>query len=189
MQKDERELIKFFDKKGRMPSYSEIQKIYGYKSKSAAHYLVDKFVNDQILSRDKQGKLLLKKKLGIPFYENKVPAGFPSPAEEELADTLSLDEFLIENKEATFMLTVQGESMIDACIADGDMVLVERTDKFAHNDIVVAQTNDGYTIKYLKKRAHTFWLEPANKDYKPIYATEDSPITLVARVTTVIRKI
>lgn len=77
------------------------------------------------------------------------PGGFPSAAEEELVDTMSLDEFLIKNKEATFMLKVSSNSMIDAGILEGDMVLVERGKQPKSGQIVVVRTEgEEYKLEY-----------------------------------------
>ena len=81
-----------------------------------------------------------------------VEAGFPSPAEEELIDTMSLDEYLIENKEASYILRVKGDSMIDAGIREGDLVIVERTNAPRVGDIVIAEVDGEWTMKYLRKR-------------------------------------
>ena len=78
-------------------------------------------------------------------------AGFPTPAEEELVDTITIDEFLINNKEATYMLKVSGDSMIDAGIQPGDMVLVERNRNAKEGDIVIAEVDNEWTMKYLEK--------------------------------------
>jgi SOS regulatory protein LexA len=114
------------------------------------------------------------------------PGSFPSAGEEELKDTLSLDEFLIKNKEATFMLKVQGDSMIDAGIMEGDMVLVERGKTPKPGQIVVAEIDGEYTMKYYRKSGERVWLEPANKKYKPIIPKNNLKIEAV--VQAVIRK-
>ncbi len=110
-----------------------------------------------------------------------VEAGFPGAAEEDLADTLSLDELLIENKEASFMLRVKGDSMIDAGIREGDMVLVERGKEPQEGDIVIAEVDGGWTMKYYRKRGRLYFLEAANKKYKPIFPKEEMRITAVVR--------
>jgi repressor LexA len=99
---------------------------------------------------------------------------------------MSLDEFLIDHKEATFMLKVDGDSMIDAHIADGDMVIVERTQKVKDGDIVVAEVDGEWTMKYFRNRGGKIWLEPANKNFKPIYPEND--LRIAAKVKAVIRK-
>jgi repressor LexA len=82
-----------------------------------------------------------------------VQAGFPSPAEEELIDTLSLDEFLIKNPQASYLVKVTGDSMIDAGIMPDDLVVVDRGRQPRHGDIVIAQVDGEWTMKYYEKRA------------------------------------
>jgi len=82
---------------------------------------------------------------------------------------MSLDSFLIENREATFILKVDGNSMIEAGIKDGDLVLVERADSAKVSQIVVAEVDGEFTMKYLRKQDGAYYLEAANTDYDDIY--------------------
>jgi SOS regulatory protein LexA len=170
----------------RMPSYSELMAVVGFRSKNAAYKLVQRMVAEEWLDKDATGKLLP----GRGFYDlpilGTVTAGFPSPAEEELADTMSLDEFLITNKEATYILKVNGESMIGAGILPGDMLLVERGAEPRDGDIVIAQIDREWTMKFFRKRGRRVFLEAAHQDIKPIYPTEELKIAAVVRA--VIRK-
>ena len=179
-------LQSFYQDKKRMPSYSELALLAGLKSKNSVYKLVLQLVDAGYINKDKTGHI-------IPtslFYEIRklgfVEAGFPSPAEEELNDTMSLDDFLIRNKEATYILTVKGDSMKDAGILEGDMVLVEKGINAKDRDIVIAQIDGDWTIKYYKKKGEEVWLEPANDKFKNIYP-EDS-LTIGAVVKAVIRK-
>lgn len=94
-----------------------------------------------------------------------VRAGFPSAAEEELADILSLDEWLVRRPEASFLLRVEGDSMVEAGILPGDVVLVERGFAPREGDIVVAQVDGDWTLKYLRRDGGGPVLEPANVRY------------------------
>jgi len=115
-----------------------------------------------------------------------VIAGFPSPAEEELVDTLSLDEFLIRNRQATFMLKVSGDSMREAGIMPGDLVIVDRGLAPKNGNIVIAEVDGEWTMKYLKKSGSDVWLVPANHQYKSIKPKKELRVAGV--VTAVIRK-
>ena len=115
-----------------------------------------------------------------------VEAGFPSPAEEELADTLSLDDLLIQNRDATFLLKVSGDSMSGAGILPGDMVIVDRGQTPKSGDIVIAEVDGAWTMKYLEKRGEAVTLVPANPNYKPIQPKNELKIAGV--VTAVVRK-
>ncbi len=103
-----RKLRTFYGQHRRAPGYAEMLDLFGYKSKNAVHRLLARF--DELGYIDKQGHkfALTDRVTGHVQLLGTVQAGFPSPAEEELLDTLSLDEFLIERPEATFMLKVTG---------------------------------------------------------------------------------
>ncbi len=122
----------------------------------------------EVLERDKKGKLIPKSIVSPLRVLGTVEAGFPSPAEEALADTLSLDQFLIQNPHATFLLQVSGDSMSEAAILPGDMVVVDKRQTPKSGDIVIAEVDGQWTIKYLKKRGESVALIPANQKYKPI---------------------
>jgi repressor LexA len=113
-------------------------------------------------------------------------AGWPSPAEEELQDTMTLDEWLINNREATYMLKVKGDSMIDAGIMEGDTALVDRSITPRSGDIVIAEVDGNWTMKYLQQTGNKVELVPANKKYKPIVPRSDLKVAAV--VISIIRK-
>jgi SOS regulatory protein LexA len=115
-----------------------------------------------------------------------VEAGFPSPAEEELRDTLSLDEFLVQNPDASFLLKVSGDSMTGAGILPGDLVIVDRGQTGKSGDIVIAEVDGEWTMKYLKKSGDAVYLVPANPRYKPVKPKHELKIAGV--VTAVVRK-
>lgn len=176
----------FYDTHKRMPSYSELAQILGYKSKNAAQYVVEKWLEKGIVGKDRTGKLIP----GRAFHPLKVlgtvAAGWPSPAEEEMVDTISLDEWLIENKEASFLLKVSGDSMIDAGIHEGDVVILERGKNPKNGDVVVAEVDHEWTIKFYEKKGAIVALVPANERYERIIPQEELRIAGV--VTAVIRK-
>jgi DNA polymerase V len=104
----------------------------------------------------------------LPYFEGSVPAGFPSPSEDYLETPLDLSEFLIENKAATFLMRVDGDSMRDAGILDGDLLVVDRAAKPVNGSVVVVAVNGEYTVKRLRRCSDCVWLEPANPLYQPI---------------------
>jgi repressor LexA len=179
-------IVQFYRRHHRMPSFRELQQLCGFKSSRAAVKLAAKLIELGFLAKDDTGKLLPTRYFRETRVLGVVEAGFPSPAEEELGDMMDLDEFLIKNKEATYMLKVTGDSMKDAGILPGDMVLVERGVEPHDGDIVIAHIDHAWTLKYLRKRGRKVWLEPANKRYKPIFPTEELKIAAV--VIAVIRK-
>ncbi len=158
----------FWRRERRMPSYEEMLGLFDYQSKNSVFGALRKLADLGFLEL-KRGRAVATGRLtGSLRLLGSVHAGFPSPAEEELADTLSLDDLLIRRPEATFMLTVQGDSMIAAGIVPGDMVLVEKGGTPKLHDIVVAQVDDEWTLKYYMKDREGVRLDPANPKYKPI---------------------
>ena len=176
----------FYRVKGRMPSFSEIGELTGLRSKNAVSKLVDKLDRLKVIGKDEKGRLIPRSLAAPVKILGSVEAGFPSPAEEELADTLSLDDLLIENPDATFLLRVSGDSMSEAGILPGDMVIVDRGQTPKSGDIVIAEVDGQWTMKYLRKRGESVTLIPANPKYKPIRPKNELKIAGV--VTAVVRK-
>ncbi|MFA6526586.1 MAG: transcriptional repressor LexA [Candidatus Buchananbacteria bacterium] len=186
MEHNQNKIISFYQRQGRMPTYAELMKIYGFKSKNSVFKLVKKMVEENFLHKDDQGRLLPGRLFKEIRVLGMVEAGFPSPAEEELADTMSLDDYLVKNRESTFMLRVKGESMKDAGIMNGDMVLVERNTTAKDGQIVIAEVDGEWTIKYLRNSSKKPYLEPANKKFHNIYP--ENELKIAAVVKAVVRK-
>lgn len=176
----------FHKREKRMPSYSEMLGLFGYESKNAVFGIIGKLI-DLGYVRRVRGKISPTPKFsGTIKLLGLVQAGFPSPAEEELVDLMSLDEFLVRRPDATYMLKVSGDSMIDAGIHPGDMVLVEKGNAPKSGDIVIAQVDGEWTMKYFIKEAGEVRLEPANKKYQAIHPSQS--LVIGGLVKTVIRK-
>ena len=176
----------FYSQNKRMPTYSEMMKLFGFKSKNAIFKIVEKLVEGGLVAKDHLGRLIPTNSFSEVPMLGYVTAGFPATVEEELADTVNLDEMLVKNKSLTYMLEVDGDSMIDAHIEKGDMVLVEKTNQAKDGDIVIAEADGEFTMKYFKKDGNKIWLEPANKNYKPIYP--EHSLNVIAKLKAVIRK-
>lgn len=158
----------------------------GFRSKNAVFKLVNKLEKLKVLERDTKGRLIPGSIASSVRMLGTVEAGFPSPAEESLPDTLSIDGLLIENPDATFLLKVSGDSMSGAGILPGDMVLVDKSRTPKSGDIVVAEVDGAWTMKYLRKREEGVILIPANPNYKPIRPKNELRTARV--VTAVVRK-
>lgn len=176
----------FFHTHKRMPTYREIMRLFQYKSTNSAYKLVNKLIDSGFITRDAAGHLIPSKFFNDVAVLGYIEAGFPSPAEEELVDTMSLDEYLIKNKAATFMLKVAGDSMTGAGIMPGDMVLVERGATARNGDVVVAEVDGAWTLKTFQKSGSKIILMPANPKYQPIIPKDELNIAAVVRA--VIRK-
>lgn len=179
-------LVSFYQSKRRMPTYVEMMKLFGFKSKNAVARLVDKLVEAGAVGKDHLGRLVPTKIFDEVPLLGLVKAGFPTAAEEELSDTLSLDEFLIEKKESTYLLEVDGDSMIEAHIMPGDIVLVERTNKAKDGQIVIAEIDGEWTMKYFREKGSKVWLQAANPRYPDIYPAEELKVAAVVKA--VVRK-
>lgn len=181
-----RDIADFYHRKGRMPSFSEIGDMVGIKSKNAVYKLVNKLEKLKVLERDERGRLIPGSIASSVKILGTVEAGFPSLAEEELSDTLSLDDLLVKNPQATFLLKVSGYSMSEAGILPGDMVIVDKVQVPKSGDIVIAEVDGEWTVKYLDKKGDSVTLIPANPEFKPIKPKKELKIAGV--VTAVIRK-
>ena len=186
MQRPEEKIASFYHKRHRMPSYSELATLLGYKSKGAVAYVVERLISEGVLQKDRTGRLLPGSLAEGVRMLGLVEAGFPSAAEEELLDVMDFDEYLTPNKESSYVLKVKCDSMIDAGIQEGDMVIVERRQTYKPGQIVIASVDGEYTIKYLRKERELYYLEPANVKYKSIYPKDR--LTIEAVVTAVVRK-
>lgn len=158
----------------------------GFASKNAAYKLAQKLIDQGYLDKDDSGKLIPRKLFAPLPNSGIIKAGFPTVADEEINDLVSFDEYLIQRPEATFVLTVSGDSMIEAGIHDGDIVLVDRMQTVRVGDIVVANVDGEWTLKYYQKHGGKVVLVPANKNFDNIYPEQSLEVAGV--VISVIRK-
>ena len=124
----------------------------------------------------------------LKLLSHRISAGFPSPAADYAEDGLDLNHYLVQNKPATFMFTVQGDSMLGAGICDGDKVVVDKALKAKHQDIVVAVVDGEYTIKRLYQLRGRIELQPENPSYQPMTFSEGSELQIWGVVVGVVRK-
>ncbi len=181
-----RKINQFYRSHWRMPSYAEIMEITGLRSKDSVFKLVERLRRQGTLSKDRRGRLIPRTVLGEIRLLGLVEAGFPAQAEEAELGTMSLDEYLIQNRDATYLLKVKGESMKDAGIVEGDMVVVERTNNPKVGEIVIAEVDGEWTMKFLRKKGSAYYLEAANDRYPDIHP--EGELTIAAVVRGVVRK-
>lgn len=128
-------------------------------------------------------------RLARPLFLSRVPAGFPSPAEDYVEGSLDLNEHLIQHKEATFFVRVQGESMIGAGIQNGDLLVVDRALEAVDGNIVIAVVDGELTLKRLSRRNGQVRLLPENPCFHPIEFNDDQSLEIWGVVTNVIHRV
>lgn len=126
--------------------------------------------------------------LALPFFHVRVPAGFPSPAEDFDHARLDLNDLLIRHPLATFYFRVSGWSMREAGIHDGDLLIVDRALRPAHGSIVLAQVDNEFTVKYLHLRQGRPALVPANATFPTIRPAEGQQLVVCGVVTAAIKR-
>ena len=147
-----------------------------------AENFAEQFSNQLTLLRPEDNPQVIP----LPLYAHKVVAGFPSPAEDYVEARLDLNDKLIRNKEATFLLSVQGDSMKDAGIMDGDILVVDRSIEPQDGKIVIAALDGELTVKRLSMKSTGTWLVPENDNYPPIAVKEEADIIIWGVVTATI---
>ena len=171
MEQDAQHLAKlqdYYADHGVLPPYSTVMLLLGFKSKSPVAALVARlkllgFLEATAEKRLKPGKRFFER----PVYDS-VRAGFPSPAEDTNHDTLTIDGYLIEHPSSTVLVTVKGDSMIDAGIMPGDTVVVEKRSSASAGDMVIAIVDNEFTLKTLGNEKGKFVLIPASPAYPVI---------------------
>ena len=116
--------------------------------------------------------------LNMPYFENGVSAGFPSPAEDHMHSKIDLNNLLIENPSATYYVRVNGDSMLGAGILSGDLLIVDRSIEVTNNCIVVAHLDGEFPVKRMKKIKNKIFLQAENNNYKPIEITKEMDFEL-----------
>ena len=158
----------YYAEHGVLPSYSTMMALLGLRSKSPIAALVARLKLAGFLEFSPDKRL----KPGRRFFErpifDSVRAGFPSPAGDSRYDMLTIDEYLVERPSSTVLVTVKGDSMMDAGILAGDTVIVEKRHSANVGDMVVAIVDNEFTLKTLDKEKGQFVLKPANPAYPVI---------------------
>lgn len=125
----------------------------------------------------------------IPLYSSTVRAGFPSPADDYIECKLDLNTHLIKNAAATFFVRASGDSMKNAGIQSGDMLIVDRSLEATHGKIVIAAVDGELTVKRLSRKQGKVKLLAENPDYTPINITHDQDLVIWGVVTHVIHSV
>ncbi len=123
----------------------------------------------------------------VPYALEKINAGFPSPAQDYIDKALDMNEHLIKNETATFIVKVASLSMLNAGIDIDDELIVDRSLDAKHGDIVVALIDNDFTVKRLMIDESGQWLKAENPDYKDIYLLDGQELLIWGVVTHIIK--
>ncbi|MEK9179643.1 MAG: S24 family peptidase [Patescibacteria group bacterium] len=169
-------LKQFFHTYKRLPSYRELQTLWHVKSKNAVFQAMQLLVSEGYVVKDYMGKFSPTNKLtALTLYGN-IPAGFPLPTPHDTAETMSLDSYLIEKPNATFLLKVSGDSLKDVGIMTGDLAIIEKTERANVGQIILACIDNEWTLKILEKQNGRYILMAANSAYPPFIPKTDLKI-------------
>lgn len=128
--------------------------------------------------------------LDLSFVDSGIKAGFPSPAQDYLTDSIDLNKELIRRKETTFLARVSGSSLVEAGISDGDIVVIDKSLDAKNGDFVVAYIDGEFTLKEfcMDEANNCAWLIPHNKAFEPIKVTAENDFMIWGVITYTIKQ-
>ncbi len=153
---------------GVLPSYATMMALLGLRSKSPIAALVARLKLQGYLESTPEKRLKPSPRFFERAIYDSVRAGMPTPANDDQHDTLTIDRYLVNRPSQTVLITVKGDSMIDAGIHDGDVVVVEKNANAGAGDMVVAIVDNEFTLKHLDREKNAWILRPANPAYPVI---------------------
>ena len=129
--------------------------------------------------------------LKLAFADNGIKAGFPSPAQDYMSESIDLNKELIRHSETTFLARVSGNSLVEAGICDGDLVVIDKSLEAKSGDFVVAFIDGEFTLKEFRmdEANGCAWLIPHNRDYSPIKVTKENDFLVWGVLTYTIRQL
>jgi len=129
--------------------------------------------------------------LELPFVDGGIKAGFPSPCQDYVTESIDLNKEIIRHKESTFLAKVSGNSLKDAGICDGDIIVIDKSLEVNDGDFVVAYVDGEFTLKEFKmdKANQCAWLIPHNESFSPIKVTADNDFVIWGVLTYTIKKL
>jgi SOS regulatory protein LexA len=179
-------LRKFFKLNQRMPSYSEMSQLLGFASKKASFDLAKKLIDKGYLEKDEAGKLIPGKMLFTIPLLGSIRAGYPDEAAQHMPESVFINQYLVSNPDRSYALKVLGDSMIEAGIHAGDMVMIEKDKSPREGDIIAAYIDNRFTLKHFRRIKGKICLVPANPKYPVLYPNTN--LTIFGVVVSVVRK-
>lgn len=176
-------------KRGYSPSLADLALAFGVRSKNAIAKVVNALLREKQLEKDPKGRIKIlempeaterPQPMILPLF-GPIAAGFATAAEEQAEELITVEDFLVRDRARTFLLRVKGDSMINAGIQEGDIVIVERGREPKVNEIVVGVLDGEFTLKRLKKDKGKFYLQAENPLYPDMYAVEELQTAGVVR--------
>ena len=181
-------IAEFQKKRGYSPSLADLALAFGVRSKNAIAKVVNALVREGHIEKDPKGRIKILESTDdqgpapamLPLF-GPISAGFAAAAEDQAEETMTLDDYLVSDKQATFLLRVKGDSMINAGIFEGDLVVVDKKKQPKVEDIVVGVLDGEFTLKRLKKNKGKFYLQAENPSYPELHPMEDLQVAGVVR--------
>ena len=125
----------------------------------------------------------------LPFADEGVRAGFPSPAQDYMSDSIDLNRDIIRHSDSTFYARAKGDSMIDAGVSDGDILVIDKALQPRNGDMAVCCVGGEFTLKYIELHDDHIVLQPANPAYEPIVVGPEEEFVVWGVVTYIIHKV
>ena len=186
----------FQRKRGYSPSLADLALAFGVSSKNAVAKVVNVLVREAFLEKDPKGRIKIMEisdkdsggsvPMMLPLF-GPISAGFAAPVEEQAEEMITLDTYLVGDRSSTFLLRVKGDSMIEAGIFEGDIVVVNRKKSPKPGDIVLGVLDGEFTLKRLRRDKGKYYLQAENAAYPDMYALDELQVAGV--VGSVIRKL
>lgn len=175
-------IVEFQQKRGYSPSLSDLALAFGVSSKNAIAKVVNALVRENQIEKDPKGRIKIveimedsytPQPMVLPLF-GPISAGFAAPVEEQAEEMFNIEDFILPaNRSSLFLLRVKGDSMVDAGIHEGDMVIVDRSKQPRIHNIVVGVLDGEFTLKTLKQDKGKFYLQAENSNYPDLFALEE----------------
>lgn len=183
-------IVEFQQKRGYSPSLADLALAFGVRSKNAIAKVINALTREGHIGKDPKGRIkIIEMQESEPMHQpmmlplfGPISAGFAAPVEEQAEEMIDLENYLVpQSRSSVFLLKVRGDSMINAGIHEGDLVIVEREATPKVHDIVVGVLDGEFTLKRLRKDKGKFYLQAENDAYPDMFALEELQVAGVVK--------